>query len=225
MIILPGLLSAEELSTAVAFLADAQFEDGRLTASGAAAAAKSNLQISRSSDPEGVSALDQMIVQALHRHPLFTAYAWPQRLTAPLYARYRPGMNYGAHVDASFMGLAPPIRTDISLTIFLSDPAGYDGGELAIDLGGGAIHQVKLPAGHGFAYPSTAVHLVRPVTRGCREVAVLWAQSHCSDPRQREALFDLRAVLESSTARDPAGTETRLLQKTLSNLERCFAGT
>lgn len=224
MIILPGLLTAGELSIAAAFLADAPFEDGRLTASGTAAAAKSNLQLSRSSDAEGTSALDQMLVQALHRHPLFDAYAWPQRLTAPLYARYTPGMAYGAHVDASFMGLEPPIRTDISMTVFLSDPADYDGGELAIDLGGGAIHHVKLPAGHGFAYPSTAVHLVRPVTRGCREVAVLWAQSHCSDPRKREALFDLRAVLASAQARAPADTETRLLQKTVANLERCFAG-
>lgn len=224
MIVLPEILTADELALVRGFLADAPFEDGRLTASGTAAAAKQNLQVSRGSDAEGTAALDRLIVAALQRHPLFSAYAWPRRLTAPLYARYTPGMAYGAHVDASLMGQDPPVRTDVSLTIFLTDPADYDGGELIIDLGGGAAHAVKLPAGHGFAYPSTAVHLVRPVTRGSREVAVLWAESRCRDPRGREALFDLRAVLQSLGFREPAGTETRLLQKTLCNLERFFDG-
>lgn len=121
------------------------------------------------------------------------------------------------------MGAEPPLRTDVSATLFLSEPSEHDGGELAIDLGGGAVQNVKLPAGSGFAYPTTAVHLVRPVTRGRRLVVVLWAQSYAPDPRAREALFDLRTLRDVLAIRAAERLEAQLLQKTLSNLERMFA--
>jgi len=223
VIVLPAVLATEELRLLREFLGQAEFEDGRLTATGVAAARKHNLQLARGQDAEGAGALDQLVLAGLQRSPLFAAYAWPKRITAPLYVRYEPGMHYGAHVDGSLMGLEPRLRTDLSLTLFLNEPGDYDGGELVIDLGGGATQQVKLPAGSAFAYPTTAIHLVRPVTRGQRLVAVVWAQSYARDPRIREALFDLRALQESVVAKAPVSVEAQLLQKTVSNLERLFA--
>lgn len=225
MIALPGVLTGEELKLVREFLDHAEFEDGKLTAKGAAAERKQNLQAARSKDAEGLNALDQVVVAALGRHAVFQAWAWPRRVTAPLYARYEPGMHYGPHVDSSLMGVEPPLRTDVSLTVFLNDPGEYDGGELAVDLGGGAVSRVKLPAGTAFAYPTTALHQVMPVTRGLRLVAVLWAQSYARDPRVREAVFDLRSVLQSVHSSKPTSVEAQLLQKTLSNLERLFAET
>jgi PKHD-type hydroxylase len=161
-------------------------------------------------------------VAGLQRHPLFAAYAWPRRVTAPLYARYDPGMQYGAHVDGAIMA-ADGLRTDLSVTLFLAEPSEYDGGELALDLGGGALHSVKLPAGAAFVYPTGALHLVRPVTRGRRLVAVFWVQSYARDQGVREVLFDLRAVASSLNQQAPQSREAQLLLKSLSNLERRFA--
>ncbi len=129
MIVLPEILTADEIRLAREFLGSAPFEVGRLTASGSAAERKNNLQAARSRDPEGLAALDQMIVAVLERHPLFTRYTWPRRVTAPVYGRYEPGMRYGAHVDGPLMGLERKLRTDVSLTVFLSEPAKYEGGE------------------------------------------------------------------------------------------------
>ncbi len=222
MIVLPHVLTPEELHLAREFLETATFEAGRLTATGLAAQRKDNLQAARSSDPEGLAALDRVILAGLERQSLFSAYAWPRRLTAPLYARYEPGMRYGAHVDGTLMGVEPKLRSDLSVTLFLGDPSTYDGGELALNLGGGAIQTIKLPAGTAFAYPTTLIHEVRPVTRGRRDVAVLWAQSYSRDPGIREVLFNLRAVNSSLQERAPNSVEAQLLQKTLLNLERRF---
>ena len=221
MIVLPDVLNGEELRLIREFLDEAEFEDGKLTAPDTTA--KNNEQASRGKDPKGISTLDAVVAEALSRHELFRAYAWPRRLSAALYARYDPGMHYGAHVDAPLMGATPQMRSDVSITIFLNEPTDYEGGELALDLGGGAVQQVKLPAGHAVVYSTTMVHQVRPVTRGRRLVAVLWAQSHARDPRVRESLFDLRAALESLRAKTSDAIEVRLLEKTINNLERYFA--
>lgn len=221
MIVLPSVLNGEELRLMREFLDNAHFEDGKLTAPGAAA--KKNEQAARDKDPQALSTLDAVVSEALSRHELFRAYAWPRRLSAALYARYDPGMHYGAHVDAPLMGGSPQMRSDISITIFLNEPSEYDGGELAVDFGSGVVQQAKLPAGDAVVYSTTMVHQVRPITRGRRLVAVLWAQSYARDPRVREALFDLRAGVGSLRAKAPAAVEVRLLEKTLNNLERYFA--
>jgi PKHD-type hydroxylase len=222
VIVFPAVLTPEELKLVREFLDEAEFDDGKLTASGLAASRKNNLQAARKKDPEGHAAVDKVVVAGLQRHPLFAAYAWPRRVTAPLYARYDSGMQYGAHVDAAIMG-GDGMRTDLSVTLFLAEPSEYDGGELALDLGGGAIHSVKLPAGAAFAYPTGALHLVRPVTRGRRLVAVFWVQSFARDQAVRELLFDLRAVSSSLSQQAPESRESQLVHKSLANLERRFA--
>jgi PKHD-type hydroxylase len=222
VIVLPAVLTPDELKLVREFLDQAEFDDGKLTASGIAAARKNNLQAARARDPEGHAAVDKLVVAGLQRHPLFAAYAWPRRVTAPLYARYDPGMQYGAHVDGAIMA-ADGLRTDLSVTLFLAEPAEYDGGELSLDLGGGAVHSVKLPGGAAFVYPTGALHLVRPVTAGRRLVAVFWVQSYARDQGVRELLFDLRAVASSLNQQAPQSREAQLVLKSLSNLERRFA--
>jgi PKHD-type hydroxylase len=215
---LRNVLTSEELTAVTGALAVAEFEDGKLTADDAIKHVKKNLQLKRDG-PEPIP-LDTLVVGALARHPVLRAWGMPRRFAAPLYSKYEPGMAYGAHVDASVMGIGNPIRADLSFTLFLSPPTDYDGGELAIETSAGS-HRVKLPAGDAIVYSTYELHQVLPVTRGARLVAVTWAQSLVRDPRMRQILFDLNVATQSLTEKAPDALEVKLLQRALSNLQRC----
>jgi PKHD-type hydroxylase len=217
---LPQVLTAEEVAASRDALADAIFEDGKATAGPAVKSSKINEQVAR--EQEDVSDLDSLVLSALSRHALFTSLVQPKRLLAPLYSRYRPGMRYGTHIDNPILGGAQPMRADVSITLFLSDPSSYDGGELTIESPGGA-RQIKLPAGDAIVYSTTAFHQVEPVTRGERLVAVTWAQSYVRDSELRQILHDLNAVVQSLLEQNPKAPQTQLLAKCHSNLLRRFA--
>lgn len=217
---LPQVLTAEEVSALRDALADAAFEDGKITAGAAISAAKENEQVAR--EKEDLAALDSLVGAALSRHVLFTSLVQPKRLLSPLYSRYRAGMHYGMHVDNPIMGGTNPLRSDVSITIFLSDPASYDGGELTIESPGGA-RQVKLAAGDAVVYATTALHRVEPVTRGERLVVVTWAQSYVRDGELRQILHDLNAVTQSLLESESKSAEAQLLAKCQANLLRKFA--
>jgi PKHD-type hydroxylase len=217
---LQKVLCAEELSGMRDALADAKFEDGKLTAGAALHSAKKNKQLARSE--QDTEALDQLVIAALARHPLFQSLVQPKRILAPQFARYTSGMHYGMHVDHPLMGAGQPIRTDVSITLFLSEPADYDGGELTIEAPGGA-RSFKLAAGDAIVYPTSAFHQVEPVTRGERLVVVTWAQSYVRDPELRQLLHDLNAVTQSLMESKPDAPETRLLAKCHANLLRKLA--
>ena len=138
------------------FLKQAEFVDGKMTADVAIRSRKENEQLKRS--PEAEVPMDRIIAQAFVRHELFQAWALPMRMVPPLFNRYGEGMFYDDHVD-NVICAEPPMRADISLTLFLSDSADYDGGELVIESPTGPV-AVKLPAGSAFAYLSNAVHRV-----------------------------------------------------------------
>ncbi len=217
---LSGVLSLEELTLLRQILADAPFEDAKLSVE-SYAVVKNNRQLSRA-DSE-VEALDRTIAAALSRHELFSSAAFPVRYVPPLYLRYEPGMLYDAHVDtATFTYGTDTLRADISVTVFLNNPDEYEGGELVLDLPGGPL-AVKLPAGDAIAYSTHTVHQVRPVTSGERLVAVTWAQSRVRDPQMRQVLFDLHAVSASLAENAPASVERRLLLKAERNLLRLVA--
>ena len=133
-------------------------------------------------------------MRALQRNVVFAAAAFPSRVSQPMMNRYAPGMEYGPHVDNSLMGGNEPLRTDMSGTLFLSDPTGYDGGELIVESPGGR-QSVKLPPGDLFLYASTRVHYVAPVTRGARLGVVFWIQSLVRDSEQRTLLFEVSQAL------------------------------
>ncbi len=219
MMLFENVLSAEELVSVREFLTDAPFVDGKYSAAGYVAERKNNLQLS--SEAEGAEIVGQVVIDALLRHEVFQTWARPLHLTPPIFARYQHGMHYGAHVDAPVIGAGSPLRSDLSVTVFLSDPAGYEGGELAIEIPGG-VRKVKLPAGSVVVYPTQAVHQVCEVSEGERLVAVLWVQSMIRDPHIRQTLFDLEAATTSVSEQMPTSQETILLQKSLSNLRRYF---
>lgn len=201
------------------FLTDAPFVDGKYSAAGYVKDRKNNLQL----EPgvEGEALVGGVVIDALLRNEVFQTWARPLHLTPPIFARYQHGMKYGAHVDAPVLGGGAPLRGDLSITVFLSDPESYTGGELAIEVPGGT-RKVKLPAGSAVVYPTQAVHEVCEVDEGERLVAVLWVQSQIRDPHIRQTLFDLEAATTSVSEQVPESQETILLQKSLSNLRRYF---
>ncbi len=144
-------------------------------------------------DSKEAHELGDMIVAALERHPMFISAALPLRVFPPLFNRYDPGMSFGPHLDNSIRqitGTPYRVRTDISVTLFLSQPDEYDGGELVIDDLYGS-HSVKLPAGEMILYPASSLHHVTSVTRGTRFASFFWIQSMVRDEHQRTLLFDL----------------------------------
>lgn len=216
-----SVLNAAALAQVRAVLAGAEFEDGRRTAGWAARSVKNNLQVPGGSDAH--SKIAQMTFEALSANEVVQASALPRAYRPPLVSRYETGMGYGRHVDDAVMG-SPPMRTDLSFTLFLSDPAAYEGGELMLGMPEGD-HSYKLDAGSVVLYPSTLLHWVEPVRSGVRDVVVGWIQSLVSDPRLREALFDLYRVRRELFEREGKSDALDLLNKTHSNLLRAFSST
>lgn len=192
------------------------FEDGRRTAGWHAREVKHNLQAGGDSLTRGVL---RKIEQALLKHEVFVAAARPKRLVRLLISRYEPGMTYGTHVDDAIMDGA---RTDLSFTLFLSDPDSYEGGELVIEDTYGE-RPVKLPAGELILYPSTTLHRVEPLSAGVRLAAVGWVRSHVRDPARREVLFDLESALRQVHAEHGKSRVFDTLVKTRTNLLRLWA--
>jgi len=214
-----NILTPEELISVREFLSEAPFVDGKYSAAGYVKDRKKNLQMEPGT--EGELLLGGVIIDALLRNEVFQTWARPLHLTPPIFSRYQHGMYYGAHVDAPVLGGGSPLRSDLSITVFLSDPDSYTGGELAIEVPGG-MQKVKLPAGSVVVYPTQAVHQVCNVEDGERLVGVLWVQSQIKDPHIRQTLFDLEAATTSVSEQSPESQETILLQKSLSNLRRYF---
>jgi PKHD-type hydroxylase len=219
---LPEVLTDEELIYVREALKAADFVDGKLTAQGLAKDAKKNEQLKR--DGDSALELDAVLVTALLRHELFSAWALPLTVSAPLVNRHAIGMSYGFHVDAP---ISPPphlMRRDLSVTLFLDDPETYEGGELEVESPGG-MKRVKLKAGDAFVYQTHALHQVCEVSRGIRHAAVFWIQSQIPDDSLRQHLFDLRAATSSLHARGVVGQEMLLLNKVHQNLTRKFVRT
>lgn len=214
-----SVLDASALAKVRAELAGAKFEDGRKTAGWAARSVKNNLQLPGGTDAHRNVA--QLAIDALTANEVVQAAALPRAYRPPLVSRYEAGMGYGRHVDDAVMG-SPPMRTDLSFTLFISDPADYEGGELMLEMSEGD-HSYKLDAGSVVLYPSTMLHRVEPVRSGVRNVVVGWIQSLVSDPRLREALFDLYRVRRTLFEREGKSEALDLLNKTHSNLLRAFS--
>lgn len=198
-------------------LAGGVYVDGVLTSGWASRLVKRNEQIG--AGPAADRAREQ-VVSALASNGVFAAAVLPRRFAPPLFARYTPGMEFGVHMDNAIMG-AEKMRSDVSVTLFLSEPDEYDGGELVMETTAGEVGY-KLPAGSAVTYPSTMLHRVSAVTRGTREVAVTWAQSLVRGADQRELLFDLEQVSRTLFERDGKSREFDLLNKSTANLRRMW---
>jgi PKHD-type hydroxylase len=196
LIQIPNLLTPDQLTRARQALDQAEWVDGRVTAGPQSAKAKDNVQI-----PEGHPAakqLGELILTALGQNQLFLSAALPLRVFPPLFNRYSGGQSFGTHVDNAIRqvpGTPHRIRTDLSATLFFTEPDEYDGGELCVEDTYG-VQKVKLPAGHLILYPSTSLHHVRPVTRGARVCSFFWIQSLIREDARRSLLFDLDLAIQ-----------------------------
>jgi PKHD-type hydroxylase len=217
------VLSADQLTEGRRLLDEATWVDGRVTAGHQSARAKDNLQVPE--DHPAARQLGDVILAALQRSPLFIAAALPLRVFPPLFNRYQGGHSFGNHVDNAIRqvtGTPHRIRTDLSATLFFSDPDEYDGGELMVEDTYG-VHSVKLPAGHLVLYPSTSLHHVRPVTRGARVCSFFWIQSMIRDDGQRTLLFDLDTAIQRVSQDLPEHPATVQLTGVYHNLLRRWA--
>lgn len=183
------ILTDEEIAECRRIAASAQFVDGRI--SNPHNTAKQNEQLHEAGPYQQSS---DLLRQALVRSDDFRNFSFAYALAPPMMTRYRPGMKYGLHTDAAFLPLpAGTIRSDLSCTIFLNEPADYDGGELHVRLGDADL-TFKLKPGEAVVYPSDTLHEVVPVSRGERLVAITFIQSRVPDPFKRNLLFDLNEV-------------------------------
>lgn len=204
---------------------DAQvWEDGRSTAGAQSAEVKQNDQLPP--DGEVSRELGKRIISALSKNLVFISAAVPLHIFPPLFNRYVPGKFFGEHVDNCIRGdhlTGMRIRTDLSITLFLSEPEEYDGGELVVEDYYGS-HRVKLPAGHAVLYPATSLHKVTPVTRGARVSSFFWIQSMIKDAHARRMTFDMDNTIQALVARlgrnDP---QIRQLTNIYHNLVRHWA--
>ena len=210
-----GILTPEEIEELRTLLSNAAWEDGRATAGWAAALVKHNAQAL----PEGriAAALDHVCGKLL-ASPVFQIAVRPKRVIKAMFSRHRPGDSYGTHVDNALMNGE---RTDISFTIFLSDPVTYEGGELVIETASGDEH-VKLPPGSVFVYPSATLHRVEGIRAGERLAMVGWVRSHVRDATQRELLFDLETARRKLFDREGNSPEFDLVSKACANLMRMW---
>ena len=224
LICVPNVLSKAEVADFRAAMDAAEWEDGRSTAGAQSAMVKKNEQL----PPNGAIArqLGEAVIKALVASPLFVAAAIPKQIFPPLFNRYGVGQHFGIHVDNAVRGdhfTGTRIRTDLSVTLFLSDPEEYDGGELIVEDYYGS-HRVKLPSGHLVLYPASSLHTVTAVTRGVRVASFFWLQSMVRDGHARSLIFDLDTAIQGLVQRvgrdDP---ELVKLTGIYHNLIRCWA--
>jgi len=223
MLHVPDVLTQDQVRGLRAALQATDWVDGRQTVGEQGARVKRNRQL-----PEHAPVsreLGKSVLAALARSHLFFSAALPLRFVPPLFNRYEGGEHYGLHVDGavrSVPGTGEQLRTDLSCTLFLSEPEEYDGGELeVVDTYG--THEVKLPAGDLILYPSTSLHRVHPVTEGARICSFFWVQSMVRDNHQRAMLFELDQQIQKLRARIGECEETVALTGHYHNLLRLWS--
>lgn len=221
IITLPDLLDEPTLRSVRQALSAAPWQDGKSSAHGRARDAKNNLVVPLE-HPASIAA-GRFVLERLSQHEGFKAAALPKVIMPLKFCRYDAGMGYGDHLDLPLMGTASGgIRTDISVTVFLSDSADYEGGDLVFesDYGG---QRVRGRAGEAVLYPASTLHRVEPVSRGSRLVAISWIQSLVRDPAKRKIVFDLAQVATELDASGGQDSQVRRVRQSQFNLLRLWA--
>jgi PKHD-type hydroxylase len=225
MVHIPNVLTPDEIAQCRAVMERAAWIDGRVTAGHQSGRVKFNLQLPE--DSNEARDLGGMVMNALARNNLFVSAVLPKQVFPPLFNRYDAGMVFGSHVDNAIREHAASglrVRTDVSSTLFISDPEEYEGGELVVDDTYGS-HSVKLPAGDMIVYPGTSVHNVTPITRGSRIAAFFWTQSLIREESKRALMFDLDTSIIGLTRDHPDHPSVVQLTAIYHNLLRQWAET
>lgn len=222
LLAIPDVLTPEQTARARAQLEAADWVDGRVTAGHQGARVKDNRQLPEDS-PAGRE-VGAMILQALGANPLFMSAALPLHVLPPTFNRYEGGQAFGNHIDGAvrFLPTGQRMRTDLSCTLFFSEPGDYDGGELIVEDTYGS-KSVKLPPGHMILYPSTSQHRVTPVTRGVRLCSFFWLQSMIRDDGRRAMLFDMDVAIQGLGAENATHPSVVSLTGVYHNLLRQWA--
>lgn len=200
LIVIPKVLSSEEVKQFRSALDKSSWRDGSQSAGGIAIHVKHNRQLDDLGDT--AQQLGREILRKISQHPVFISAALPDKIFPPKFNCYGEGETYGNHIDGSLMqipGTAQTMRTDVSSTLFLNSPEEYEGGELQIHTQYG-IQSVKLEAGDMVLYPSTSLHQVSPVTRGQRLASFFWTQSMVREDSQRQTLYELDQSIQNLSA-------------------------
>jgi PKHD-type hydroxylase len=227
LVAIPNALNTQQLQEVRARLEAAgdAWVDGRVSAGYQGAPVKHNEQIDERSDV--AAACQSIILGSLERHPLFISAVLPNEVYPPMFNRYGEGMTFGAHVDGS-VRIHPhtgrKLRTDVSATLFLSEPGEYDGGELVVHDAFGT-HRVKLAAGDMVVYPAVSLHEVTPITRGRRLASFFWVQSLVRDDAQRSMMFDLDTAIQRLNQTGADALARRSLVGVYHNLMRQWSDT
>ena len=220
---LPNVLNGDQVEHIRDQLEQSEWVDGRVTAGYQSSLVKRNRQLPESHPTS--KKLGEIIVVSLEKMDLFLSAALPLLVFPPLFNRYETGDGFGSHVDNAIRqisGTHHRIRTDLSMTIFLSQPEEYDGGELVVEDNYG-VHKVKLQAGSAILYPASSIHLVQPVTRGIRLASFSWIQSMVRDDGQRAILLDLDLSIQRLRADYPDDPTAVHLTQVYNNILRQWA--
>lgn len=197
MLPIPDVLTGDELARVRSLVEAGSWQDGNATSGHQSALAKRNRQLPE--DSEAAKSAGKIVLDALGRSPTFIAAALPLKIFPPLFNLYEGGETFGTHIDNAVRiqrGSNFRVRSDLSATLFLTEPDSYDGGDLVVEDAIGA-HAVKLPAGHLLLYPASSLHRVEPVTRGARIASFFWIQSMVRDTAARDLLFDLDQAVQA----------------------------
>ena len=215
-----GLLKPADVQTLLKIAEEGEMVDGRATAGALLHDAKINQQLKPTNEQR--RQITSIVSKAIDGNREFKNFALPKRILPPMISRYETGMEYGSHIDNPILGGTDHIRTDLSVTIFLSPPDSYDGGELAMETPLGE-QEIKLLSGDAVVYATILRHRVKPVTRGVRIAAVTWMQSFIRDPLQREIIYDIDIARRAVMAKDPKSEEYKRLLTASSNLFKMWA--
>lgn len=214
LLVIPEIFPKAQVRELRARLDSADWVDGKITAGHQSSQAKNNSQIPE--DHPVAREVGDFILGALGRNPLFRSAALPLRVFPPLFNRYAGGQTFGTHVDNSIRthtATGSRIRTDLSCTLFFSEPDEYEGGELVVEDTYGS-KSVKLPAGDMVLYPSTSLHHVTPVTRGARVSSFFWLQSMIRQDAHRGLLFDLDTAIQRLAPNEDSASKQSTVQLT-----------
>ncbi|WP_417449280.1 Fe2+-dependent dioxygenase [Kordiimonas sp.] len=203
--VIPNLLDTREIARLRELAARMPFEDGRHSNPGFSK--KKNLQ-PKHSDP-GYKEASLIVQQGLSRNEYFRDFTYPKTMAPPMLSKYEAGMEYGEHVDNAIIPYSPPLRIDVSCTVFVSEPESYEGGELVVRMADKEL-KIKEKAGAAVLYPSNMFHHVAPVTKGTRLVAITFIESMVRDTQKREILVELTEFLHANAAKVGEDEHVRL---------------
>lgn len=220
ILVIDNFLSPTDLKTVTGKVESARFVDGRISAGGGSSEVKNNQEMA--SEQQYIDIV-KIVDRAVRANLDLNHSVFPRSITRAIVSRYDNGMAYGTHIDSPIMGFMVQneaygpfgqnyVRSDFSMTVFLSEPDSYDGGELSFDSPWGE-HVYKLPAGSAVAYPTGLPHQVTPVTRGERLATVLWLQSMIRDHEQRTLVAQLNQLANRVEATDPGTVNAQLARE------------